>query len=259
MGWGLACSVAYVSLKKPIKLISVLLLPVSPRGVQSALNSCCRGKPSCAGLVSQWLTQRSAVNWNSRPPFTAGHLALPHWAEQGSWEWAKGTGKHLIRCWAARGETLLCPREQSKESSSLHTVSGASPEPHCLPSRPQSCSAESSQPQRILAPHTEVQAKPLPISFQVLVYMDTVVQKIKGSALVTDIKPALDSHISSTASCSLFSCCTIQPTLLLKRRDKLPFWELLPCTDLSFLKRRLFLLHMPRMSQILSVPSWEAV
>lgn len=115
------------------------------------------------------------------------------------------------------------------------------------------------QSQRILAPETEVQAKLFPISFQVLVYTDPVVQKTKGSALVTDGKSVLDSHISSTASCSPFSCCTIQPTLLLKRRDRLPFWELLPWADLSFFKRRLFLLHIPRMSQILSVPSWEAV
>ena len=61
-----------------------------------------------------------------------------------------------------------------------------------------------------------------PVSFQVLVYVDTVVQKTKGSALVADGKPVLDSHISSTASCSPFSCCTIQPTLLLKSRDRLP-------------------------------------
>lgn len=144
-----------------------------------------------------------------------------------------------------------------------NTHSAPSPGPQCLPSWLQSCSAVSSQPQDLTwvppAPHREVQAKPLPISFQVLVYMDTVVQKIKGSALVADIKPALDSHISSTASCSPFSCCTMQPTLLLKRRDRLPFWELLPCTDLSFFKRRLFLLHIPRMSQMRSVPSWEAV
>lgn len=66
-------------------------------------------------------------------------------------------------------------------------------------------------------------------------------------------------HISSTASCSPFSCCTMQPTLLLKRRDRLPFWEPRPWADLSFFKRLLFLLHIPRMSQILSVPSWEAV
>lgn len=113
--------------------------------------------------------------------------------------------------------------------------------------------------QRILAPKWEVWTKPRPSPFQVLVYMDTVVQKTTGSALVTEGRSLLESHISSTASCSPFSCCTMQPTLLLKRRDRLPFWELLPWVDLSFFKRRLFLLHIPRMSQILSVPSWEAV
>lgn len=115
------------------------------------------------------------------------------------------------------------------------------------------------QSQQIPAPTREVWAKPLPGPFQVLVHMDTVVQKTKGSALVTEGKSLLESHISSTASCSPFSCCTMQPTLLLKRRDRLPFWELLPWADRSFFKRRLFLLHIPRMSQILSVPSWEAV
>lgn len=84
-------------------------------------------------------------------------------------------------------------------------------------------------------------------------------QKTKGSALVTAEKSLPDSHMSSTVSWSPFSCCTMQPTLLLKRRERLPFCKLLPCADLSFFKRRLFLLHTPRMSQILSVPSWEAV
>lgn len=174
-----------------------------------------------------------------------GHLSLPHWAEQGSWEWVTRTGKHLIRHWAARGETPLGPRALMpavvRKVPNCSTHSAPSPGPRCLP------------------PDSRAAGKAPSHLFPSSVYMDTVVQKIKGSALVTDIKPALDSHISSTASCSPFSCCTMQPTLLLKRRDRLPFWELLPCTDLSFFKRRLFLLHIPRMSQMRSVPSWEAV
>lgn len=176
---------AYVLLKKPIKLISVLLLPASQREVQSALRSCCRAKPSCIGLVSQRLSQRSAAEMkfkatvHCRTPFTA---TLGWTGIMGQQEWENislDTGQPEVKHLCAQGTDA----SSGKVPNCTHTVvphlkHAAHPRAAQLSHHSHRIRPEPIwQPQRILAPHTEVQAKPLPISFQVLVYMDTVVQK----------------------------------------------------------------------------------
>lgn len=156
-GWGLACSVAYVLLKIPINFCPI---------TSSSPERC----PVCFKLLLQ---SQTLLRWPCQPTTDpkvscedgmCGHLSLQDTFHchtgLNRGHGATGTGKHLVRHWAARGATPLCPRAAASRKFLIAPAQWYSPEPCCLPSQPQSCSAESPQPQDLTWVHLAATENP---------------------------------------------------------------------------------------------------